>query len=115
MTLLAEYQAAVDKGKIEDNPIQRQVLPHLQRIDKELKSRPFSWIKLGAKRNVRGLYLSGPVGVGKTFLLDLFYQHASVKKALLHFHHFKAKKILCASSPLSCLSPHAYCAWMSFW
>ena len=88
MTLLAEYQAAVDKGQIEDNPIQRQILPHLQRIDKELKSRPFSWIKLGAKRNVRGLYLSGPVGVGKTFLLDLFYQYASVKKARLHFHHF---------------------------
>lgn len=87
MTLLTEYQAAVDKGKIEDNPVQRQVLPHLQRIATELKSRKLSWMKLG-KRKIKGLYLYGPVGVGKTFLLDLFYQHVSVKRIRLHFHQF---------------------------
>jgi cell division protein ZapE len=44
----------------------------------------------GGKKNViKGLYVYGPVGVGKTYLVDLLYQYVEEKKkARFHFHHF---------------------------
>ena len=37
----------------------------------------------------RGLFIHGKVGVGKSFLMDLFYDHVSVKKKRrVHFHSF---------------------------
>src|SRR5690606_39190622 len=38
---------------------------------------------------VRGLYLWGPVGRGKTYMMDLFYASLPFPdKARLHFHRF---------------------------
>jgi len=37
----------------------------------------------------KGIYLYGPVGRGKTMLMDLFFQHCSEpRKIRLHYHHF---------------------------
>lgn len=41
---------------------------------------------------LRGLYIQGPVGRGKTLLMDLFYQQLQTpQKIRLHFHHFMAR------------------------
>lgn len=88
MTLIDHYIKAVDAGDINDDPLQRDVLEHMQRIDDDLKPgkrRWFSW----RKTTPRGLYLYGPVGAGKTYLANLFYDHVSEsKKARFHFHYF---------------------------
>lgn len=63
----------------------------------------------------RGLYLHGTVGTGKTFLMDLFYNHAPVQqKSRMHFHSFMSASLLApwllSWSP-SCIvtcSIHAY-------
>jgi len=40
----------------------------------------------------RGLYIHGPVGTGKSMLMDTFYDHVPVqKKARYHFHSFLAQ------------------------
>jgi len=88
MNLLTRYDAAIEAGEIDNNPSQREILDHLQRLADELK-KPRSWFSWGRKESIKGLYIYGPVGVGKTYLVDLFYQClAENKKARFHFHHF---------------------------
>ena len=43
---------------------------------------------LESGRETRGVYLWGPVGRGKTWLMDRFYDSLSVPSKRLHFHHF---------------------------
>jgi cell division protein ZapE len=46
------------------------------------------WPSKPRAADVRGLYLWGGVGRGKTFLLDLFHAHAGVPTRREHFHRF---------------------------
>lgn len=49
---------------------------------------PLSW-KNKNKKPIKGCYLWGGVGRGKTFIMDLFYDVLPIKdKQRLHFHHF---------------------------
>lgn len=87
MNLEMQYDEAIKRGEINNDPIQRDFLTHLQRIIDELESKPswFSW----RKQQIKGLYVYGPVGAGKTYLIDMFYQCVTEKKkARFHFHHF---------------------------
>lgn len=86
MNLVSHYQEAIDKGEIEDDKMQREVLSSLQRLCDDLNA-PL-W-RRWRKKTPQGLYLYGSVGVGKTFLIDFFYHHVEErKKARFHFHHF---------------------------
>lgn len=87
MILIEHYEAAIARGDIADDPAQRQILFSMQRLVDEL-AKPKPWFPW-RKEKIKGIYLHGPVGVGKTYLMDLFYQYAcEQQKARFHFHHF---------------------------
>lgn len=82
------YAARIASGAIHPDPAQAAVLPVLERIREEL-SRP---VKRGLFRRapdpVRGLYLWGGVGRGKSMLMDLLSETVEVPKWRRHFHAF---------------------------
>ncbi len=89
MTLIDYYLAAVAGDEIHDDASQRQVIEHLQRVLSELEMSQRWFSRLCKKQRVSGIYMYGPVGVGKTYLMDLFYEHMTEpRKARFHFHHF---------------------------
>ena len=78
----AAQQAAVDALEA--------VRTHLlQRAERGLLGRLRGrWRGIGAASAVRGVYLWGPVGRGKTWLMDLFYDSLPLRaKRRRHFHH----------------------------
>ncbi|WED43179.1 cell division protein ZapE [Legionella cardiaca] len=90
MRLVQQYEAAIESGDIEDDVLQRTVLESMQRLADDLQLPRRSWLNwLQKLPQPIGLYLYGPVGVGKTYLMDLFYQYVDEsQKARIHFHHF---------------------------
>jgi len=89
MTLLALYDEAVTRGELDNDAMQRQALEPLETLSQELASPQRGWFPWRKKKPLTGLYIYGPVGVGKTFLMDLFYDNVpSGEKKRFHFHHF---------------------------
>ena len=96
---LARYQAMVAEGRIEADPAQAALAQRLDRLARALDSyrpgrRPSALGRLiGARLPTapRGLYIHGPVGRGKTLLMDLLFDAAPIeKKRRVHFHAFMA-------------------------
>lgn len=87
-----ERQAG-ERGLVLD-PAQRAAIGQLQRLhDELLQAQPFRPIGLLRHvlkpRPVRGLYLWGAVGRGKSFVMDAFFSCVPLKhKRRMHFHHF---------------------------
>ena len=86
------YAAGVAAGEWQDDPSQRAALIELDRLWSDLVQRapPSFWQRLrGNVEPVRGLYLWGRVGRGKTFLCDLFFDALpDGAKQRVHFHRF---------------------------
>ncbi|MFZ0068865.1 MAG: cell division protein ZapE [Pseudolabrys sp.] len=95
------YAALVAAGKIEADSGQavlaRQLTALERRIDQHRlarKSSALGWL-FGKREQVgaplKGLYVYGEVGRGKTMLMDLFFEtSAVVRKRRVHFHEFMA-------------------------
>ncbi len=91
MHLADIYDARVADGSLRADPAQSAVLPEFQRIATALTEAPPKRGLFGrraAPEPVRGLYLWGGVGTGKSMLMDLFAAHAPAPTRRVHFHAF---------------------------
>lgn len=87
--MLAQYQALVDAREIAIDAAQHEAVVALDLLSAEL-SADIKRFTL-RRKPIKGLYLWGDVGRGKTFLMDLFYDSLPPdKKVRMHFHHFMA-------------------------
>lgn len=83
---LEAYSARVAAGAIAPDPAQEHVAELLD-ARAEALGRAGGWF--GRRPLPRGLYIWGPVGRGKSMLMDLFFEAAPVKKkSRVHFHEF---------------------------
>ncbi len=96
---LAARRAA---GEVHPDPVQERIVQRLQAVYDQLaavadhpQSRPGLLARLGLMRAAKppagphGLYIWGPVGRGKSMLMDLFFADAPVaRKRRVHFNEF---------------------------
>ncbi len=91
MTLSEYYQQQVQTGQIEADGLQQRALQIFEHFLNEYnRTHQKKWWRLWQRRPlIRGIYLWGSVGIGKTWLMDLFYQQLpGTRKMRLHFHVF---------------------------
>ena len=99
-TVLRRYESLAREGELQPDDVQRALARGLDDISEALRERgakskksALGWLLArGAKpAPVRGLYIWGAVGRGKTLLMDLFFETApEVDKRRAHFHDFMA-------------------------
>lgn len=98
-TPLARYRADLDAGRISHDAAQAAAVAHMERIFQALTAaapeRGTGLVgRLFGRRGplwngVRGLYLWGRVGRGKTYIVDTFYDCLPfATKQRIHFHNF---------------------------
>jgi len=91
-TLLNQYEKQCQSGLIQSDLRQITAIAHLQRIFDDLMCAPVRRSllhRIRKRRQIRGLYMYGGVGIGKTFLMDLFFHQLPFhQKWRLHFHAF---------------------------
>ncbi|MBY0564969.1 MAG: AFG1 family ATPase [Hyphomonadaceae bacterium] len=85
---LAGYAERIAAGDLVADPDQARAAERLEALAQALaRWKPNGWLSKPA--TPRGLYLWGPVGRGKSLLMDLFFQAAPLKqKRRVHFHEF---------------------------
>ena len=100
-TFATRYAALIAAGEIEIDPGQVMLAGRLADLAKRLdryrlaqKSSSLGWL-FGRRQNhhapLKGLYVYGEVGRGKTMLMDLFFATSPVqRKRRAHFHEFMA-------------------------
>lgn len=113
----AAYARGVREKHWDDDASQREILIELDRVFNELlAARETNWFKRafsGKRKAVRGAYIWGAVGRGKTFLVDLFFAALPIERKLrLHFHRFMGRvhtelaKLEGHSDPLKAVAEH---------
>lgn len=92
---LDTYRSLIGSGGYLADEAQERAVRHLDRLWKDLGDSAGTrwWERLaGGRRPVRGVYLWGGVGRGKTWLMDLFFRSVPFEeKQRIHFHRFMAR------------------------
>jgi len=94
-----QYAAAIAAGRIEPDDAQKALVDRLARLESQIlqsrlarKSSSLGWLfarGASAQQRIKGLYIYGDVGRGKTMLMDLFFEAIpAVRKRRAHFHEF---------------------------
>jgi cell division protein ZapE len=95
------YAALIQSGDIEADPAQQSAVARFEALEARLaehrlarKSSSLGWL-FGRREQdapVKGLYVFGDVGRGKTMLMDMFFAASPVaRKRRVHFHAFMAE------------------------
>ena len=90
---LVRWQRLIDASRLQDDARQRHAMARLQDLFERLQTprrRLFGRLRR-AGEPIRGIYLHGPVGRGKTMIMDLFAESLSetgVAVTRQHFHRF---------------------------
>lgn len=90
-TVQDTYAARVAAGTLTADPAQEAVLPEFERVRAGLAApivKKKGWFKKAEVEAVKGLYLWGGVGRGKSMLMDLFVDTVDVPARRVHFHAF---------------------------
>jgi cell division protein ZapE len=98
-SITARYAAGVAAGRVERDAAQVAVVDQLARLEERIvehrlarKSSSLGWLFAARSKNaalLKGLYIYGDVGRGKTMLMDLFFEVSPVqRKRRAHFHEF---------------------------
>jgi len=123
MSLVQRYQQRLRAEGFDNDPHQESVVTALQRVADDLQSQQLpsgwkSWLGVGKAKPVRGLYLWGGVGRGKTWLMDMFFDHVQEpRRQRLHFHRFMQRVhadlagIKGQSNPLELVARHMAQEW----
>jgi cell division protein ZapE len=122
MFTLLHYQASLKKRGFVADTAQLRVLERLAKLHQDLLTTPVAVVGLKKFLSrlrghqiepVKGLYLWGGVGRGKTYLFDLFYEYLPFEEKLrLHFHRFmqlvhdELKSLRPVSQPLDIVARH---------
>ncbi len=111
MTPLERYQLDIATGAMTPDPAQERAMAHFQRVYEELLHNPIPARGVGAAAlqlltrgwlgrqegssgrvpgtGIKGLYIYGGVGRGKTYLMDVFFESLPFEdKMRTHFHRF---------------------------
>jgi len=121
MDLLSRYRDTLTRQGLQSDPAQETAIRALQRTAGELDggSTPAGWLnlvrqKLSNRTNtnpVRGVYLWGGVGRGKTFVMDMFFDALPFDEKLrFHFHrlmyrvHKRLRKLQHLEDPLQTIA-----------
>ena len=82
------YDIRVEEGVITPDPAQLHLIGELERLEADLSQRGL----FGKMPAVRGIYIWGPPGRGKSMLMDLFFSAIpEQRKVRAHFHAFMAR------------------------
>src|SRR6202035_1297926 len=101
VSVSAQYAALVAAGELERDAAQEALARRLDRLNARLethrlarKSSSLGWLFARREKDeqpLKGLYIHGEVGRGKTMLMDLFFAAcAARRKRRAHFHEFMA-------------------------
>jgi cell division protein ZapE len=93
VTPLDYYHEQVESGAIASDPEQLSVMQHFDRVQRDLlverEKRSGIFSLFHKNKTVRGIYIWGGVGIGKTFMMDCFYHTLPFEnKMRMHFHQF---------------------------
>ena len=84
------YRRLIAAGTLTKDKAQADAIEHLARLERALDAQRSWWRPwLGLAPKAFGLYLWGPPGRGKSFMMDLFYNAVKkTPKVRVHFHAF---------------------------
>lgn len=81
--MLTQYQQQIESSALRYDEAQYQLIQQLQQLAQQLNA---------GDTPRQGVYIYGPVGRGKTMLMDIFFQQLRIsQKIRIHFHHFMAR------------------------